>query len=204
MLAKIDADRSLPGPLKRRAMLLESRVDQPALVVNRLQKIALDYLPTLPRTEPTAALVKVLSADTFWRHYSRPEVHDAFLTADDFSSFVERRTDPDGFLNDSLTLFDPVIAWERSWLTTVVALRGLSAEETIRVLEMNANSPVVLLEMSRASLVAAGVTIRHTCSLDSVLGPHYQWREGGPISGAPEYIDGPIPRAAVTSTVWRQ
>jgi hypothetical protein len=184
-------------------MRLGTRVDQPAILVSRLGKIAQRYLPTLGRAVPSTSLAKVLTADTYWRFYSKPEVRDAFLTSDDFVRYVDGQANPDLFLLEGLTGIDPLIAWERSWLTRAAPLRTLTSDETIRALEMTGNGPLVIFEFERADLVSSGVTIRNPCSLDAALGPHYQWRPEGPLSGLVEYIDGPIPHSALTRTVWR-
>ena len=61
---------------------------------------------------------------------------------------------------------------------------------------------MVIFEFERDTLLALGLQVRRPNSLDSVLGPNYQWRESGLASGVPEYVDGNIPRAALSRITW--
>jgi hypothetical protein len=202
LLSKVRADSSLPDRIRRQAARLARNIDRPAFVLDRLQRMAVDYLPTLPMDAPREALARVVTPDTFLRHYSNPETRDAFISADDFLNFAFSAANPGTFLKNSLTRNEPLFSWQRSWLTPWSQVRGRSGGEILRDLEMPGSGPVILFEFGRDHLFSTGVTIRTPCSLDSVLGPNFQWREGGPASGLKEYVDGDLWQKTLTSLHW--
>lgn len=203
LLLKVRRDTKLPEPVRRRAGLVAGPAPEPALVLASLQSSARALLPTLPRTDPAESLARVTTAATFLRYYSTPEARDSFQSVDDFLVFIATHHDPSAFLLSILTRNDPIFGWDRSWMAPSRQLRGLSAEDVLRALEMVGKGPLIVFEFDRDALLASGVQTRTPNSLDSVLGPNYQWRETGLASGIPEYVDGDLPRSALSRLSWR-
>lgn len=201
MLQKVRADSTLSDSLRGRFRRLTGPV-APAQALQRAQVFAREELPKLPREEPTGSLGRVLSASTFLRYASKPEVRDTFTTVDDFIRFVESGDNGESVIWDFLTPGPVVFPWERSWLAELAPLRGLTGAEIVRALEITSDPPFVLFELSVKTMREANVTVRTPCSLDSLLGPNPQWRPGGPASGIREYIDGDVPRTAISAVRW--
>jgi hypothetical protein len=202
LLQKVRRDTRLPTPVRRRAATLAGSGAEPAVVLASLQQIAELYLPLLPRTVPDQSLARVTTAATFLRFYSKPEVRDAFVSVVDFVAYVRGEREPSQFLTSALTPNDPLFMWQRSWLAPARQVRGLSAEDTLKALEMTGEPPIVIFEFDREALLESGVQVRQPNSLDSVLGPNYQWTPTGLLSGIPEYVDGDLPRSALSRLSW--
>ena len=204
LAAKIAADPVLPPRLRRETTRSLATAEEPALLLRRLQVDAEQYLPTIARSVPTADLSKVVSVDSFIRHYAKPEYRDTFDTPESFAQYVESSTDSDSLLGEAIATPPILLKWYRSWLTPTRSLTGKGGSQLIQDLEMRGEPPVVLLHFSRTSLIRAGVTVRVPCSLDAVPGQNYQWRPGGPASGLTEYIDGDVPSDALSGIEWRR
>jgi hypothetical protein len=203
LVNKVAADSSLPRAVRQRARRLLPRAGTPALVLNRLQEVAEDYVVTLPRVRPTVALTRAITVSTFWKHYCRADVRARFNTAEDLARYIGSDNDPAGVLRDFLDRMPYVVEWKRSWLAEARQLRGLSGRQVADALELGQDPPLVLLQFDLPHLLAQGVTVRKPCALDSTLGPNLQWRPGGPVSGLREYVDSDIPLAALTQLDWR-
>ncbi len=199
LVNRVGQDRSLEERYRRRASRLLARVDEPALVLRRLQQSAREALPTLPRTAPTAALVRAVTAGAFWQHHAQPVVRDSFLTGEDFARYVGTAPDPGDTLRHFLAPNPLLVEWQWSWLAELVHIRALTGTQISQALELNQSPPLVLFIFAREDLLREGVTVRKPNSLDSVLGPHLQWRAGGPLSGVREYVDGSVPLAALST-----
>lgn len=202
LVEKVRRDNLLPPRYRRRAQQLAPLLHSPALVLERLQGFAAEALPGLPRSSPTADLARVITAATFWRYHCRAEARAAFLTANDFVQAVNSESDAGRFLAQCLTDNEPLTSWQRSWLAEHRAVKGLSGRRVDRALELGKSPPFVMFVFSLADCRSHNITVRRPCSLDSVLGPNLQWNAAGLSSGLAEFVDGDLPRAAVSRIGW--
>lgn len=203
LIRKVEADRTVPPAVRRLTTRVAGTYEDPILAIRRLQVEAVKHLPVMARRPARQPLARVVTAATFLRHYTSPSYRDAFSTPRDFVAFVASAEDAESVLMDALTTVDPLFSWRRSWLTPERSVAGRSAAALLGDLEMPGEPPVVIFKFSVTSMSATGVDVRPPCALDAVLGPNYQWRPGGPASGVDEFVDGNIPRAALTAIEWR-
>lgn len=203
LIRKVEADRAVPPVVRRLTARVAGTYEDPILAIRRLQAEAERHLPAMARHPARQPLARVVTAATFLRHYTNPTYRDAFSTPEDFVAFVGSGDAPEKVLQDALTTADPLFSWRRSWLTPARSMAGRSASALLGDLEMPGEPPVVIFRFSLASMTFAGVDVRPPCALDAVLGPNYQWRSGGPASGVDEFVDGDIPRDALTAMEWR-
>jgi hypothetical protein len=203
LLSKVRRDRILEPRFRRRAQRLLLHVDQPTLVLARLQRAAGEALPDLPRRAPTTDLARAVTADTFLRYHCRADFRDAFLSVDDFIAFMAAQPDKRSVLRSALSSNASIFPWSRSWLAEYAPLIGLSGHDASLVLELDKEPPLVLFVFRLGDMTRNDVTVRPPCSLDSVIAPNLQWRETGLVSGVPEYVDGDVPLAALTELEWR-
>lgn len=201
LLEKVAADTTLSTSERNAAKRMRSSADRPELVLERIQRRAMEFLPRLPRALPQNDLARVVQAATFLRHHSKPFVNQAFNTADDFATAVGKSLDGSLLLHDCLSDNEPLTSWTRSWLTESRAIRSLGGIDLSQGLELNKRPPFVVFIFSAANCKTYDIRVRTPCSLDSGLGPNLQWSPRGLKSGMPEFVDGPIPRAAVSSLV---
>lgn len=204
MLQKVREDAALPRHLRDRAVRAAGDLTQSVRALQRLQRLAENELPLIPRSQPTRGLSRVVSAGTFLRYHLEPEFREVFTTTDDFVRYVDSSADPNAELFAHLSPSPIAIPWQRSWLAPTRQIRGLSGNDLIRVLELGADAepPFVALHMPLDRLQGAGVLVRPPCSLDSVLGPNPQWSPTGLASGVDEFVDGDVPRDAVERVEW--
>lgn len=202
LVEKVRRDRTLDERYRRRAARLAPMSDKPALVLARLQRTAREVLPGLPRRPPATDLARVVTAAVFLRYHALPEVREAFLSAEDFIRYVDAQPDKSTFLRQVQSKNEPLFPWDRSWMADWHAVRGLTGVDLDRALELDKRPPFVVFVFPRSACAAYDITVRRPCSLDSVLGPHLQWREGGPLSGLEEYVDGDLAAAAVSDLHW--
>lgn len=203
LIRKVEADRAVPHAVRRLTTRVAGTYEDPILAIRRLQVEAERHLPAMARRAARQPLARVVTAATFLRHYTSPGYRDAFSTPEDFIAFVATANAPETVLQDALTTADPLFSWRRSWLTYERSVAGRAATALLRALEMPGEPPVVIFKFSVTSMTSAGVDVRPPCALDAVLGPNYEWRPGGPASGAEEFVDGDIPRGALTAMEWR-
>jgi hypothetical protein len=204
LVARVEADTSLDGPIRRGATAIKLlSVQEPAIALGRLKQVALDYLPGLPRELPSTDLCRVISVETFLLHHATAEVVAAFRTPDDYRRFLMTETDPVATLREHLSEVPTLIPWRFSWLTRDKDIARMNGEETVRALEVPSSPPLIIFHFDLADLLASGVTIRTPRSLDAVLQEHAQWRPEGLLSGAREYLDGDVPVSALTRLEWR-
>ncbi len=202
---RVEEDAALAPPIRRAARSLRHlAIDSPALAMERLEAAALRYLPGVDRTPPETDLVRAVELRTFFEYHLDGTVKAAFRTAEDYRSFIEEEVDPDATLLSHLSNDPITIRWHHSWLTRETDIAGMNGIQTVRVLEMRQRPPLVVFQLSLADMLASGVTIRTPCSLDTVLGRHVLWRPSGLGGQAREYVDGDIPRSAVTSLEFRR
>jgi len=93
LLEKVAADTTLSTSERNAAKRMRSSADRPELVLERIQRRAMEFLPRLPRALPQNDLARVVQAATFLRHHSKPFVNQAFNTADDFATAVGKSLD---------------------------------------------------------------------------------------------------------------
>jgi hypothetical protein len=203
LIQKVTNDSHVPQATRRLTRRLVGSGHPPSLSLLSLQAQAGAVLPALQRRAPRVGLARAVTAASYLRHYSSPEIRDAFSTPDDFVAYVESSSDPDATISSSLGDADPIFAWQRSWLAPASRLRGMKGPQVVSALEMVGQAPIVLFHMDLDQLRGAGITVRVPCALDAAIGPNYQWRPGGPASGVPEYVDGDIPRSAISRLEWR-
>lgn len=174
----------------------------PALTMEKLQRVALLDWHNPPRHEPAFDLARVVMADTFFHFHLDPLLHSNFITARDFIAYVSSKGDPGSWLLQHLSPEPVVFAFNRSWLTPYDDIAGLAGDAISTALELEKDPPFVLFKLSAATLREASVSIRVPRALDAAPGPNFQWRQGGPLSGVREYVDGDIPRSCVTDIEW--
>lgn len=203
LIELVESDTSLTRRQRSAAIRLRASLGSPATALSRLQRYAMDDLPAMPRIEPTVGLSRVVSASTFRKYLAEPEVRDTFYSDEDFVRYVDTHPDPSLLLSSFVHHRPVLFEWSRSWLCETRQIRGLDGEELAHALEISSVPPLIVFNFTLKSLQANGVLVRSPCSLDAVLGPNAQWRPGGPVSGAREYVDGDIPTEAVSSIEWR-
>ncbi len=201
--SKVAKDPVLPERLRRLGQRTGPEYDDPVLALLRLQEEALVFLQQLERRPSRQPLARLLTASTYLRWYTKPEYRDAFQTPEDFIAYVDTTAQPNETLRQTLTVSSPLFSWHRSWLTSERHIARKDGAQLLHDLEMPGEPPVIICHFSLDSLARAGVDVRLPCSLDAVLGPHYQWRPGGLASGADEFIDGNIPLEALSYLEWR-
>jgi hypothetical protein len=79
----------------------------------------------------------------------------------------------------------------------------MSAAQLRKHLSIRPLPPFVILVMALRDLLLSGVTVRPPRAVDAIPRRLTEWVPGGLPSGGVEYIDGPIPRTAVSRVVWR-
>lgn len=204
LLEKVREDRRLPQHLRERVRRAAGDLEHPSRALSRMQELARRELPNLPRARPRVGLARVVTAGTFLRHHTEPTFRETFATTDDFVRYVSTSDQPDAELWNNFSVAPIAVPWERSRLAPLALLEGRSGGQLIQALELgsDAEPPFVLLRMPLRRLLQTGVAVRPPCSLDSSLGPHWQWSPTGLASGIDEYVDGDVPRAAIASLKW--
>lgn len=203
LIDKVRRDPQLPSRLRRNIVRLAARTADPAILIPRLQRLAVDQWRDLPREAPRYDLLRVVPAHTFWAHHAKPEVRASFTTVDDFAAYVSSADDPSGLLMEFLADDHISIPAERSWLAEAEPLRRMNGYETSQALEIDKEPPLVVFHFPLDRLLDNDVSVRRPCSLDSAVGPNFQWREEGLASGIQEFVDGDIPRECVGHLEWR-
>ncbi|KAA1375973.1 hypothetical protein [Aeromicrobium fastidiosum] len=203
LLEKVQADSSLAPSQRRRARQLRTASTNPEIVLERLQRQAIEVLPTLDRRLPATSLCRAVTAAAFRTYHAKPEVKEAFLTSSDFVRYVESQGDKAGTLRDFLRDDSVLFPWQRSWLAEAHKLNGLDGAAVSQALELEKDPPFVIFHFEVQGMVDNGVLVRRPCSLDSVLGPNLQWRPTGLVSGIQEFVDGDVPVEALADLEWR-
>lgn len=203
ILDKVRRDRRLARADRTAAARLTAQADRPALVLERLQQRAYDRLPSFARDTPVCDLVRVVTVSTFLMYHAKPEIREAFTTSIDFALYVADSEKPSERLYECLSDAPILFHWTRSWLADARPLMRLDGRSISAALELEKEPPFVVFFFELPKLLAADVLVRTPNALDSVLGPNPQWRPGGPVSGVAEFVDGDVPRAALTRVEWR-
>jgi hypothetical protein len=202
--ARVESDSTLNPNLKRIVPPLRRlAVTDPPLAIARLKAAADHYLPGLPRSEPTSALVRSVDYSRFWEFHLDPAIKARLRTPEDFRRYMDSLADPDAALMAHLSMNPTIVPSAHSWLSRHVDIAGRTADEVVTILAVKQSPPLVIFHFTVGDLLRSRVTIRKPCSLDAVLGDHELWSAAGLASGAEEYLDGDIPRSAVTGLEWR-
>lgn len=90
----VSEDPGLAPRVRRRARRLALlRASNPDLVVEGLEKLRRDTVPSLSVSVPTCSYARLISVETYWRYNLDPATRRRFVTPEDYRSFVD--TDPD-------------------------------------------------------------------------------------------------------------
>jgi hypothetical protein len=198
MVSKVAEDPGLLPGVRQRATALRSVAhSDPALARQLLADLADEVRIALARSSPTSDLCRVVSLSTFFTHHLSDDARSYYLSDDEYLAHL-RSIDAGRELLTDLSTDATLFRAHRSWLVACRDITGLAGQDLKRALGLRGNPPYVVFELSRTSLIAAGVTVRPARSVDAVPQWFTEWDPAGLPTGLPEMVDGDVPRAALS------
>ena len=193
-------DPGVPAAGRRRAGDLESMAaSEPTIVLERLEKLRSEVVPTLPSWPPQCDYARCVPVERFWRYHIRPSVRDVFEDGEDYRVYLEDSADPAAVARAHLP-GGVLVEAPYSWLVPANLIAGKGGSHIKRLLNVNDEPPYLVMNFPQEAMRDAGVLVREPCGLDTVPGKQTQWSSGDVPD---ERIDQDIPLSALGSLRWQ-
>jgi hypothetical protein len=204
MIDVVEGDTLLPASLRRQFSDVRPLVaDDPELALARLVGMAATVALGLHRDLPEHDLAKCAGIEGFFSFYLADDVRAFFRGPEEYRRRIEAVSDREMVLLNDLSTTTPLIPAENSWLTDWNSIASMSGTRLRKHLSIRPLPPFVVLVMVLRDLLLSGVTVREPRAVDAIPRRLTEWVPGGLPSGGLEYIDGPMPRTAVSRVVWK-
>ena len=177
----------------------EAAISQPELVLNHLEELRPQVVPDLPMWPPTCDYARCVPVATFWSHHLRPDRREVFATPEDYLVHLEAEVDPAATAGGDLKS-GILVAAAHSWLVPAARIAGLDGARIKSRLNLDHESPYIVMMFPAARMTAAGVDVREPRGIDAVPGRFTGWSPGDVPD---ERIDQDIPVAALGDLEWR-
>ena len=135
-------DPGLPSQARRCAADLELvAASEPAIVLERLEKLRQVVVPQLASWPPLCDYARCVPVERFWRYHIRPSIRDVFEDGEDYRVYLETSANPAAVARAHLS-GGVLVEAPYSWLVPASRIAGLNGGQTKTVLKINDEPPI--------------------------------------------------------------
>jgi hypothetical protein len=196
----INADTALPEEARRSFEALRPALAaNPEFALEHIDILARETARRLDRLPPESDLARCVGLEAFLRFHATDAVRRSFPNPAAFTSYVLNAPDPSSALDAALSASEPLFPAEHSWLVEAPAIDGLDGMQLRQLLRIRPNPPYVAFVLGLAEMIELGVSVRPARAVDAIPERLYEWSPEGLPGGQREFLDGNVPRAALST-----